>query len=112
MSHHDSHDSNAQGHAPGAHEKTDGNYSAGIWLIPVSLVIVLAFALTVYFLTASAATREIEAKRLEGVEAPRAQLLALRAHEDSLLNQYGLDTAGRARIPVDSAIKILAARAR
>jgi hypothetical protein len=46
------------------------------------------------------------------VEAPRAQLLALRAHEDSLLNLYGQDTAGRARIPVDSAIKILAARAR
>jgi hypothetical protein len=105
MEHRNDHNSPNPGH-----ELQDIEYSWGTWLVPVAIALLLLFTITVYFLTSGAASAEMNAKRLQGVDAPRAQLLGLRAQEDSLLNGYGQDSAGRARIPVDSAIKILSTR--
>jgi hypothetical protein len=95
-------------HAHGAHEKSDLNYRPMMWVIPISLIILVVFTAVVVFLSAGAASGEMEAKQYQGADAGRGQVTALRAHEDSVLAGLAKDSTGRAGIPVERAMEILA----
>jgi hypothetical protein len=101
---------NHSSHAEGAHEKSDLNYGPMLWIIPASLAFVVLFVAVIVFLTAAAGSDEMTAKQYGGADAGKGQLLALRAHEDSILTSTGTDTAGRLHIPITNAMAALAAR--
>jgi len=95
----------------GGHEKSDLGYGPMLFIIPVSLAILVVFVTVIVFLSAGAASTEMTSKQYGGADAGKGQLLALRAHEDSILTTSGTDTAGHVRIPIAQAMAILAARA-
>ena len=102
----DAHNPNAHG----AHEKSDLNYQPMLWIIPASLAFLVLFVTVIVFLSAGTASVEMTEKQYGGADAGRGQLLALRAHEDSILTSTGTDTAGRLNIPIKTAMEALAAR--
>ena len=105
------HSEGSHAHAEGAHEKTDLELSPMLWIIPASLVFLLLFVTVIVFLSAAASSDEMTAKQYGSADAGKGQLLALRAHEDSLLTSSGTDTAGHVRIPITTAMEALVARA-
>ena len=104
------HSEGAHGHSQGAHEKTDIEPGPMLWIIPVSIVVVVLFVTVIVYLSAAAASDEMTAKQYGTADAGKGQLLALRAHEDSLLASAGTDTAGHGRIPIERAMETLANR--
>ena len=103
--------SDAHNHAEhGAHEKSDLNYAPMVWIIPASLAFVVLFVAVIVFLTAGAASDAMTSKQYGFADADKGQLLAQRAHEDSILTSTGTDTSGRVHIPITTAMEALAAR--
>ena len=110
MSDSHNHSGHDDSHARGAHEKTDLNIGSMLFIIPVCLVILVLFTTVIVFLSAGAASTEMEGKQYATADANRTQLIALHAHEDSILTTSGTDTAGNVRIPISRAMEIIAAR--
>ena len=94
-------------HAEGAHEKSDIEPGPMLWILPASIVLVILFVIVIIYLSAAAASDEMKAKQYGGADAGKGQLLALRAHEDSILAFSGADTAGNSRVPISRAMEIL-----
>ena len=97
-------------HSHGAHEKSDLNYKPMMLIIPASLAFLVLFVAVIVFLTAAASSDEMTAKQYGGADAGKGQLMALRAHEDSILTSTGTDTAGHVHIPITTAMEAIAAR--
>jgi hypothetical protein len=105
----DSHNHSGHGaHSEGAHEQSDLNYKPMLWIIPASMAFVVLFVTVIVYLSAATASDEMTGKQYGGADAGRGQLLALRAHEDSVLNSTGTDTAGRLHIPIQTAMEAFA----
>ncbi|MCD6024802.1 MAG: hypothetical protein K0Q91_1718 [Fibrobacteria bacterium] len=104
----DAHNHTGHGtHSEGAHEKSDLNYQPMLWIIPASLAFLLLFVTVIVYLSAAAASDEMNRKQFGSADAGRAQLEALRAQEDSVLNGSGTDADGRVRVPVSTAMEAL-----
>ena len=100
--------SNTSGHS-GGYEKRDINVKKVVrdGLICVVLIIIAVVAVDQWFLK----TKEELYKEMV-LQPPNQELLQIRAREDSLSVSYGIaDSTGAIRIPVDSAIAIIASEA-
>ena len=99
-------------HGPG-HEKTDVTFNKGIWLIPLSMILLLTYVGVCLFGATSSLSREMARKQTMGAEAGHAQLTGLREHEDSTMHEYGwMDKdKGMVKIPIEHAMEMMAKEA-
>jgi hypothetical protein len=94
----------------GGHEKTDFTFKHTIWIIPVSMVLLVAYVVTVWFWSTASLSREMVRKEKQGAAFGKEALHELRAREDSILGGYGWrdDAKTAVRIPVTRAMELLA----
>ena len=100
--------SHAPGHS-GGYEKRDVNVKNIAWFTLISIIVlaILLVMVNEWFIKTK------EDLYYEMVLKPKnPELSKLRAHEDSVMNSYGIaDSTGAFRIPIDSAMALVAAEA-
>ncbi|MBW8888263.1 MAG: hypothetical protein JF616_10950 [Fibrobacteres bacterium] len=99
----------AQPHSPAGvgHELSDFSWTTVLWLIPISVIIMLAFFAVCIFWFKGAKDHEIAHKQAQFVPS---ELQALHAHEDEILTSYKIldKDKGRIRIPIARAMELVA----
>ena len=100
-------------HSGPGHETTDVTFNQGIWLIPLSMILLITYVLVCLFGATSSLSREMARKQTMGAEAGHEALAAFRAHEDSSMHEYGwMDKdKGMVKIPIEHAMEMMAKEA-
>ena len=95
-------------HGPG-HETQDFTFKIGIWAIPASMSVLVAYVLVVWFWSTASLSGEMRRKEMLGSAPGREPLLLFRAQEDSVLNGFGWKDkeAGVANIPISRAMDLI-----
>jgi len=94
-------------HGPGHSE--DFHFRPVLFLVPISMLLLVLYVVTVGLWSSSALTNEMNKKQAEGAEPMRTQLVSLRLHEDSVLTEYRWKDKenGVVQIPVARAMELM-----
>ena len=104
---------NSSHHNGPGHETVDVTFNRGIWLIPLSMLILATYVVVCWFGATASLSREMALKQSMGAEASHTQLSGLRAHEDSTMHEYGWadKEKGTVKIPIEHAMEMMAKEA-
>ena len=99
-------------HSGPGHETIDVTFKHTIWLIPVCILLLVAYVAVCWFGATASLTREMTRKQGIGAEAGAETLKAFRAHEDSTMHEYGWKDKdkGVVQMPIDQAMKMMTAK--
>jgi hypothetical protein len=96
-------------HSPGnvGHEMSDFSFSTVLWVLPISVVILVAFTLTCLFWFRGAKDSELALRQAEYVPT---ELHAYQTQQDEILNSYKIldKDKGLYRVPVERAMELIA----
>ena len=100
-------------HGGPGHETVDVTFKHTIWLIPVCILVLVAYVAVCWFGATASLTREMTRKQGIGAEAGAETLKAFRAHEDSTMHEYGWKDKdkGVVQMPIDHAMEMMAKEA-
>ena len=95
----------------GSHEP-DLGFDRVLYIIPVSMLMLVAYVAICLFSGSASLSREMAKKQASGAVMLHKPLAAFSAHEDSSMQQYGMNQEnGTVQIPIEHAMEMMAQEA-